>query len=87
MKVMVNIEIFQEEDLYIALAPELNVSSFGETPEEAQESIKEALEAFIEECEQMGTLEEVLDESGFVKLKDSYEVRKPIAEAALAFAV
>jgi predicted RNase H-like HicB family nuclease len=57
----------------VALAPELNVSSFGETPEEAQESITEALEAFLEECERMGTLEDILEESGFLKLNDEKE--------------
>jgi predicted RNase H-like HicB family nuclease len=87
MKIIVNVEIFQEGELYVALAPELNVSSFGETVEEAQKSIKEALDAFIEECDHMGTLEEVLEESGFSRLNGSWEARKPVAEASLAFAV
>jgi len=60
-------EIFREGNVYVGLCPELNVSSFGETVEEARSSLQEAVEAFIEECEVMGTLEEVLEESGFVK--------------------
>ena len=42
MNIAVNIEIFQEDDVYVALAPALNVSSFGDTPEDAQKSVREA---------------------------------------------
>lgn len=86
MNISVRIEIFKEGDVYVALSPELNVSSFGETVEEAKKSIKEALEAFLEECEKMGTLEDILEESGFSKVNDSWESRKLIKEEALALA-
>jgi|GEM_PF-429605 len=61
----IRIEIFKEGEEYVALSPELNVSSFGETIEEAKLAIKEAIEAFMEECEKMGTLDGVLEEAGF----------------------
>ncbi len=60
-------EIFFEGDVYVGLCPELNVSSFGENIEDARNSLQEAVEAFIEECEALGTLEEVMEEAGFVK--------------------
>lgn len=87
MNLSVRIEIFKEGDLYVALSPELNVSSFGETIDEAKQSIQEALEAFIEECERMGTLEEVLEEAGFAKINDRWEHRRPVSETALAFSL
>jgi len=31
MNISVRIEVFKEGDVYVALSPELNVSSFGET--------------------------------------------------------
>ena len=77
-------EILQEGDLYVGLCPELNVSSFGETVEEARHSLHEAMEAFIEECEAMGTLEDVVSEAGFVKEHDIWIRRKPVAEEALS---
>lgn len=86
MDISIRIEIFKEGDVYVALSPELNVSSFGETIEDAKRSLKEAIEAFIEECERMGTLNDVLEESGFSKTNDSWASRKPIAEEDLAFA-
>jgi predicted RNase H-like HicB family nuclease len=86
MNISIRIEIFKEGDVYVALSPELNVSSFGETIEDAKKSTREAIEAFIEECERMGTLEEVLEESGFIKVNDSWESRKPVSEESLAIA-
>lgn len=58
-------EVFEEEGQYVALCPELNVSSFGDSVEEAKRSLKEAVELFLEECDSMGTLCEVLSEAGF----------------------
>ncbi|MCL4457025.1 MAG: type II toxin-antitoxin system HicB family antitoxin [Nitrospirae bacterium] len=69
MNIHLKIEVFKEDDIYVALAPELNISSFGETIEDAKKSLKEAIEAFIEECERMGSLGEVLEESDFQKVK------------------
>ena len=87
MIISLRVEIFKEEDTYVALSPELNVSSFGETIEDAKKSIREALEAFIEESERMGTLEAILEESGFLKVNDSWALRKPIEEEAFAFSL
>jgi translation initiation factor 2B subunit (eIF-2B alpha/beta/delta family) len=42
--------------LYVALMPDLNVSSFRESAEEAQNAIRKAAEAFIEECDRISTL-------------------------------
>lgn len=86
-KISLRIEIFKEGDVYVALSPELNVSSFGDTIEDAKKSAKEAIEAFIDECERMGTLEDVLEESGFSKFDDFWESRKPVAEENLALAL
>ena len=64
-RVVFRAEFFRENDLYVGIAPELDVSSFGESLEEAKRSLEEAVLAFVEECEAMGTLEEVLREAGF----------------------
>jgi predicted RNase H-like HicB family nuclease len=58
-------ELFQEDDQIVALCPELNVSSFGSTPEEALASLQEAVALFLQECQQLGTLEVVLEEAGY----------------------
>ena len=42
------VAITKEDDLFVARCPELNVTSQGETLEEAEENIKEAIELYIE---------------------------------------
>ena len=59
MNLSIRVEIFKEDDVFVALSPGLNVSSFGDTIDEVKESIKEAIEAFLEECRDIGTLDEV----------------------------
>ncbi len=81
------IEIFKEDDQYVALAPELNVSSFGNTKQEARESLKEAVELFLEECQRMGTLEEVLAESGFKLDKKSWYSSDPLVTERMALGI
>jgi len=87
MQLSVSIVVFKEGDLYVALAPELNVSSFGDSIDDARKSLKEAIEAFLEECAKTGSLEQVLEESGFSKTGDSWQPRKPVLEENLAVAV
>ena len=54
-RITMEVKVFKEEDVYVALCPELNVSSFWDDIESAKKSLREALEAFVEECEAMGT--------------------------------
>ena len=58
-------QLFHEGDQIVSLCPELSVSSFGDTPEEAEAALFEAVALFLEECERMGTLNEVLEEAGY----------------------
>ena len=57
-------EVLKEGDVYVAVCPDLNVSSFGDTGEDAGHSLQEAVEAFLELCQEIGTFEEVLEEAG-----------------------
>ena len=42
------ISIQKEDNFFIARCPDLNVTSQGETTEEAQKNIKEAIELYLE---------------------------------------
>lgn len=66
MKLDFRIEIFKEDGQFVAIAPELNVSSFGNTQKEAKDSLREAV--FLEECRRMGTLEDVLIRDRYFEL-------------------
>jgi predicted RNase H-like HicB family nuclease len=83
----IKMEIFKEDDSYVALCPSLNVSSFGETMEEAKASLVEAVEAFVEECAEMGTLEEILEESGYVRTDQDWLPRQAVSEERVALPI
>jgi predicted RNase H-like HicB family nuclease len=69
-------KVFEQDGQYVAVCPELNVSSFDETPESAEASLEEAVAAFLEGCEMLGTLGEVLQESGFTKMDGTWRLRE-----------
>lgn len=43
--------IEREEDMYVALCPELDVASQGSTVEEARANLREAVELFLESAD------------------------------------
>ena len=83
-KVMYKAEIFAEGDCFVGYCRELDVSSFGDTSEDAKASLQEAVELFMEGCEHLGTLDDVLAESGFDKHGDTRKLRERITEDRLA---
>lgn len=58
-------QIWKEEDQYVAHAMPLDVMSAWNSPEEAMTAVDEAARAFLDTLAGMGTLEEVLSESGY----------------------
>ncbi len=76
--VIFRIEIFKEGDSIVSVCPELNVSSFGDTIHDAKESLSEAISLFFDECERMGTLDDILEECGFSHKGKDWITRKPI---------
>ncbi|MCY4651804.1 MAG: type II toxin-antitoxin system HicB family antitoxin [Dehalococcoidia bacterium] len=83
-KIIYKAEIFPEGDCYVGLCRELDVSSFGDSPEEAGDSLQEAVELFLEGCEELGTLDEVLEESGFQKINGTWELGERITQDKVA---
>ena len=77
-------ELFPEGDQYVAVCSELNVSSFGSTAEEAADSLQEAVEAFLEGCDLLGTLDEVLEESGFGRQGTVWRLRERVSSERVA---
>ena len=48
--------IWQEDDAYVSKCPELEVASAGDTPQEALENLKEAVELYLENAKALGIL-------------------------------
>jgi predicted RNase H-like HicB family nuclease len=85
MKIELHIDYFEEDGTIVALCSELQVSSFGDTLDDAEKSIKEALELFFEGCGSLGTIDEVLEESGFRQVGDKWVHRQPIKTTKTTF--
>ena len=64
-QIVIRADIFKEGRHYVALCPELNVSSFGNSVVDARRSLQEAVSLFLEECVRLGSLQHVLEEAGF----------------------
>ncbi len=73
MRLFLTIKIWKEGKHYIAYCPELDVASQGKNSQHSLERVREAIEAFLEETKKMGTLEEILRMSGFVKRKGAWK--------------
>ena len=50
---------------YQAFCPELLMTGFGDSPEQARQSLRREIGAYLEDCENLGILDEVLIEAGF----------------------
>jgi len=66
------VHTFKEGAVYIAYVPELDISSCGATDDEARKNIREAVQAFLEISAEMGTLDEILEEGGYVREGDAW---------------
>jgi predicted RNase H-like HicB family nuclease len=59
--------VFQEGSSYVAHCPELDVSSCGKNVDEARQNLRTAVRLFLEEAGRMGTIEQILEEAGYVR--------------------
>ena len=59
------IEESKSAEAYQAYCPELVVTGFGDTAEEAKAALRKEIGAYLEDCEELGILDEVLIEAGF----------------------
>lgn len=57
--------VFQEGSTFIAYSPKLDLSSCGNTIDEARKNLSTAVRLFLDEAAKMGTLEEILSEAGY----------------------
>ncbi len=57
-----NSVIWKEENAYVSYCPRFDVSSCGDTVEDARRMLEEAVYLFIEVAQEQGTLQAVLEE-------------------------
>lgn len=74
MRVDYTLQIWKEGSQFVAHAMPIDVVSSGSTPDEARVALDEAVRLFLSTAQEMGTLEEVLEEC-------SYELRDGVWQA------
>ena len=66
------VHTFKEGSTYVAYVPELDLSSCGSTNEEARKNIRDAVQGFLQTSAEMGTLQDILEEAGYVREGNSW---------------
>jgi predicted RNase H-like HicB family nuclease len=65
-------QIWQEGSQYVAHAMPLDIVSSGATPEEARRALHEAVDLFLKTAQELSTLNEILEECGYVRERDAW---------------
>jgi predicted RNase H-like HicB family nuclease len=71
MNLQLSIQVWRKGTMFIATCPELDFISQGCTRDEARENLLEVIEIQFEEMSEMGTLEEYLEECGYMLQKNT----------------
>jgi predicted RNase H-like HicB family nuclease len=79
MEIQFTAQIFKEGRTFVAHTPELDVSSCGGTKERALKNLKDAVRLFLDQAEEMGTLDRILEEAGYLKRKSKLRGPKLIS--------
>lgn len=70
MKLPLTIKVFYEgtskDAPWVSYNPEFKVASCGPTPKKAESNLKEAIRGVLKTMEDIGTLEEVMQDAGFL---------------------
>ena len=64
-RIVYQIEESRDGKGHTAYCPELVITAFGDSPEEARENLRSEISRYLEDCHGLGILEEVLMEAGF----------------------
>ena len=58
-KYNLTVTIWKEESVFVSKCPELGVASCGDTPEDALENLKEAVDLYIENAKKLKMMDDI----------------------------
>ena len=80
--------VFKEGEIFISYCPKIDVSSCGNTVDEARTNLKTAVRLFLEEAAKMGTVEDILIESGYKQINlNRWATSRLVATELMSIAV
>jgi len=64
-RIVYRIEESRTGNSFQAVCPELLITAFGDTPEDARRALRQQVAEYLEDCDNLGALDEALIEAGF----------------------
>ena len=83
-KVIYRAEMFDDNGRYVCMCPELGISRTSATSDDAFDWLRDSVETYLQECDGQGILEAVLEEAGFEKSGDVWELAKRAVKKQVA---
>ena len=82
MNIQMNVRVWldRETGQYIAHGLPIDVASHGPTPEAAKAALDEAVRGFVTAAARQGTLQEVMEESGYERQGEDWVAPKLVAD-------
>lgn len=77
IEIQLGVLIFQEADSYLAYCPALELSTYGDSVNDAKEAFEDLIKSYAEECARAGTLEKDLRDHGWMMHKSTGTVEPP----------
>ncbi len=65
IELQLNVLVFQQGDYYVAFCPSLNLSSYGDSIDDAKVGFDEVMTSYLEECKENVSLQEDLIKNGW----------------------
>lgn len=81
--IKLQISIIKQGKQYVAYSPALDISTSGKNLKEAQKRFSELINIFFEEIIEKDTLEDVLYDLGWVKVKRHWEPPQIVSQKSL----
>ena len=83
MNVLYNlpVDISQQGRRFVAYSPALDITTSGKTKREVKKRFEELIEIFFEELKEAHTLEDVLKELGWKKVRKQWQTPKIIRQS------
>ncbi|MBY0347529.1 MAG: hypothetical protein K2W79_04650 [Hydrotalea flava] len=83
IELQLNVLVLQQGDYYVAYCPSLNLSSYGDTIDDAKVGFDEVMEAYLEECKENDTLHDDLVKNGWTFNIHNHKKAEPPAMVEL----
>jgi hypothetical protein len=83
IELQLNVLVFQQGDYYVAFCPSLNLSSYGDSVDDAKVGFDEVMTSYLEDCKENNSLHEDLLKNGWTFNIQNHKKAEPPAMVEL----